>query len=537
MNTQLGFSIYLLLACCALSVQDGALAGDVKADFRTSDRCVACHNGMTNSQGDVYSIGIDWASSLMANASRDPYWQASLRRETMEHGNAAAAIEDECSSCHMAIPQYRAKQQGALNQVFAHLPLIEHGDKDHADGVTCSVCHQITPERLGTAASYNGNFVIDPASAGGTRPEYGPYEVDTGLQRVMRSSTGGYQPEHGDQIRAPELCASCHTLITQARNAAGEVIGSLPEQMPYQEWQHSDFRTGQTCQACHMPAVAEDMPVTRILGVPRPQARRHQFIGANFVMQRILGRYHDELDVAADPQELYNAADRTVQYLQSDAADLRVSAPRLHDHRVEVDVTVANLGGHKLPTAFPARRTWLHIVVKDHDQHIVFESGALKANGSIAGNDNDDDPARYEPHYREIRSPDQVQIYEAILGDSAGNVTTGLLQAVGYLKDNRLLPRGFDKTTASADIAVHGDALMDPGFTDRGHTVRYSVDVQNAQGPFIVEAELWYQPIGYRWAANFKPYTEDEPQRFTGYFESMGAASAAMLRRVLEFTR
>ena len=36
------------------------------------------------------------------------------------------------------------------------------------------------------------------------------------------------------------------------------------------------------------------------------------------------------------------------------------------------------------------------------------------------------------------------------MGTPAGAPTTGLLQATQYLKDNRLLPRGFDKPTAAA---------------------------------------------------------------------------------------
>ncbi len=46
-------------------------------------------------------------------------------------------------------------------------------------------------------------------------------------------------------------------------------------------------------------------------------------------------------------------------------------------------------------------------------------------------------PDRFEPHYAEIRNAGQVQIYEAIMADSKGAVTTGLLHAVRYLKDNR----------------------------------------------------------------------------------------------------
>ena len=81
----------------------------------------------------------------------------------------------------------------------------------------------------------------------------------------------------------------------------------------------------------------------------------------------------------------------------------------------------------------------------------MFESGAITAAGLIDGNDNDADALRYEPHYAKIAESGQVQIYEAILGDSNGAPTTGLLSAVRYLKDNRLLPRGFDKAGASPD--------------------------------------------------------------------------------------
>jgi hypothetical protein len=120
---------------------------------------------------------------------------------------------------------------------------------------------------------------------------------------------------------------------------------------------------------------------------------------------------------------------------------------------------------------------------------VVFESGALNPDGSIVGNDNDVDPLKYEPHYREITRADQVEIYEPILKDLDGKVTTGLLHAVGYLKDNRLLPHGFDKATAIQDIAVTGGAADDPGFTDKGSTVRYVVSTGGTAGPFKVEAD------------------------------------------------
>jgi hypothetical protein len=200
--------------------------------------------------------------------------------------------------------------------------------------------------------------------------------------------------------------------------------------------------------------------------------------------------------------------------------------------RLEAQVFVENLGGHKLPTAYPSRRAWLHFLVKDRSGVIVFESGALRPDGSIVGNDNDLDPAKYEPHYSTITSSDEVQIYEDILGNANGKVTTGLLTGVRFLKDNRILPAGFEKQTTDKDIAVIGPARDDARFTGGGHRIRYSVDVDKEKGPFEINAEVWYQPIGFRWANNLKPYDHaDEPRRFNGYYDSMTQATAEMLAR------
>jgi hypothetical protein len=102
---------------------------------------------------------------------------------------------------------------------------------------------------------------------------------------------------------------------------------------------------------------------------------------------------------------------------------------------------------------------------------------------------------------------------------------------VQYLKDNRLLPRGFDKRTAEPDVAVHGSALDDPDFTAATDRVRYSAGVGNATGPFSITAELLYQPIGFRWANNLKRYDAPEPRRFTSSYDSMAPASATLLAR------
>ena len=81
---------------------------------------------------------------------------------------------------------------------------------------------------------------------------------------------------------------------------------------------------------------------------------------------------------------------------------------------------VENLTGHKLPTGYPSRRAWLHVTVRDADGRSWCSSRApIAPTGAIAGNDNDEDAGRFEPHYDEIRSADQVQIYESVMVDVA----------------------------------------------------------------------------------------------------------------------
>jgi hypothetical protein len=537
--TFLALTLLLLVPVATVSGQAGENSKssahnkkELKPSFLTSDRCIACHNGLITSTGEDVSIGFDWRASVMANSGRDPYWQAGVRRESIEHPEAQAEIEDECSTCHMPMARYDAFVHGKKGQVFGHLPFPaeDREGKEAEDGVSCSVCHQIGKERLGKPESFNGKFVVDAPQTSDNHPEYGPFAIDAGHTRIMQTSTEGFRPTQEDHIRESELCATCHTLLTTALGPGGKPIGGIAEQVPYQEWLHSDYRQKRSCQSCHMPVVQEPMPITRVFGERRQGLSRHVFVGGNFFLQRLLNRYRDELHVEAQSEELRAAADNTVRYLQETAAGVSIENVSTVAGRLNAEVTVENFGGHKLPTAYPSRRAWLHFVVRDANQKIVFESGALHPDGSIQGNDNDADPLRYEPHYAEIKSADQVQIYESIMVDAKGLPTTGLLNGVRYVKDNRILPRGFDKRTAAADIVPQGDAFDDPAFTAGSDRVKYSVDLAGGSGPFSVTAELWYQPIGYRWANNLKKYNDAfEPRRFTGYYDSMGPATAIML--------
>src|SRR5215467_13467370 len=186
----------------------------------------------------------------------------------------------------------------------------------------------------------------------------------------------------------------------------------------------------------------------------RAERRRHRTAArAGAVPGVAAQRFQEHAELPAVPHAGGEraGADHTLRFLGSQAAHLSIESVRTDGDRLLAEVLVENLGGHKLPTGYPSRRAWLHVVVRDGSGRPVFESGAVKPDGSIQGNDNDADATKFEPHYTEIRRADEVQIYESVLGDPNNGVTTGLLTAVTYLKDNRLLPRGFDKRTAEPD--------------------------------------------------------------------------------------
>jgi len=497
--------------------------------FVSSADCFACHSGMRSRSGEEVSIGADWRASMMANSGRDPYWIASVRREIADHPMADAAIQDECSVCHLPMARTAHRADGKPGEVFAHMPPRHNAeglDRLAQDGVSCTVCHQITTQKLGTPDSYTGGYVIDTQTAS-HRSIYGPFEIDKGRTTVMRSSSG-FTQEQGRHIQQSDLCATCHTLVATARGPDGREIGRLPEQMPYEEWKHSEYATTRTCQDCHMPAV-EDTPVSSVLGTARRVAR-HQFAGGNFFMLRMLNRYREELAVTASSTELDRAVSRTIANLR-EAASLSIDSPSVSGGIMSFGVTAENLSGHKLPTGYPSRRVWLHVVVRDRDGAVLFESGAVQRTGQITGNDNDLDGMQVEPHYTEITRSDQVQIYEAVMSDSTGCPTTGLLNGVKFLKDNRLLPLGFEKATASPDIRVVGAAEADTNFSAGTDRVRYVVDTGAAEGPFQVDAELQFQPIGYRWVRNLTQYDASEAKRFVRYYDSLAPVSSQVLAR------
>jgi hypothetical protein len=512
------------------------LPDEAGTHFAGSGTCAMCHSEMVDEAGTDVSIDTFWRSTMMANAARDPYWQASVREEIQSHPEYQAVIEDTCATCHMPMARFTAVAAGGQGQIF-ETGFLDPAHELHElalDGVSCTLCHQIEPSNLGEVSSFNGGFSIDSDLPSGERVNYGPFPVRPGLAQLMQQ-VSGFIPVESLHVKQAELCAACHTLYTPTIDAGGEIVGQFPEQMPFLEWLNSDYQDTLSCQGCHMPE-AEGGVVLSTMGraEPRSPFGRHEFVGGNAYMLTILPTFGEELGVTASTDQFNGSIERVKAQLKNRTATVELTDASRSESQLTATVLVTSQTGHKFPTGFPARRSWLHLTLQDANGSVIFESGGFNQVGSIAGNDNDADPAAYEPHYSTITEPGQVQIYEAIIQDAAGDVTTTLLKGAGYLKDNRLLPAGFDKATAPADVAVAGQAGEDQDFLGGEDRVQYVIETGGYEGPFTLTAELLYQSIGYRWVENLARYEGPEIDRFLRYNQTVPNVPLVVSRTTLE---
>jgi len=490
--------------------------------FVGSGLCATCHSNTTDQSGKDVSIDSFWRSTMMANASRDPYWKAAVRNEVEQNPAYQEIIEDKCSTCHTPMATFTDAVHGKNGKLLDEGYLNpEHNLHELAiDGVSCTLCHQIEDKNLGEVESYSGGYVINPDLPMGERLNYGPYQVPKGQANQMQSASG-FIPVQGLHIQKSELCGTCHALFTPTIDENGEILGDFPEQMTYIEWLNSSYAETKSCQDCHMPEAEGSVQLSITGGPPRNQFSQHEFVGGNTEGLLMLRYFGEEIGVTASSQQLDQTIARAREQLENNTATIQIDEPVINASSLSVDVSIESTVGHKLPSGYPSRRVWVKLDVYDANNRLVFSSGGVNPDGSILENDNDLEAQEYEPHYELINSPDQVQIYEPILHDATGEVTTELLRSAGYLKDNRLLPSGYDKETATDEIAVYGTASEDGNFRANGDKIRYEIDITGYEVPFRVDVQLLYQAIGYRWAQNIAQLEFVEAKRFDNYYQSI----------------
>lgn len=481
--------------------------------FSGSGNCQLCHqsNGTANTVSGVdVSQAPNWRGTIMANAARDPYWQASVMAESHEFPALAEVIQDRCTNCHTPMGHAESHLSGTPQYLFPTALASELA----MDGVSCTLCHQIAATGLGTAPSYSGGFSIEAQ-----RVSNGPYTYP--LLQPMSAVTG-FEPRYSAHSASAELCASCHTLFTPTVNKNGDVVGTFAEQTPYLEWKASGLPGAQvTCQTCHMPTTPTPVVISSLPGTapPREPFYQHHFAGANTTMLSILKSHSADLAVTADAVHYDTALARTTRMLTQRALTATGSVRR-NGENLDVDLNVTNLTGHKLPTGFPSRRMWIHLTVRDKAGRMVFESGERDRSGFLT----DEDPGG-EPHHTIITSPDQVQIYESQLLDLEDAPTATLLRAARYGKDNRIPPRGTLPATMLNDtIGVVGEARQDSDFNfnaSGADRIQYRVAAPGTGEPYAITWEIWYQSISPSFIAHSTTGTAPEVQRFKQYMDPL----------------
>lgn len=271
------------------------------------------------------------------------------------------------------------------------------------------------------------------------------HQIEAGGPGQAGSFTGSFTLGTKDRIYGPfpepftaieaghvlesALCGTCHTVITHPRDGQSCHMSALDA------WQF----------IAHRPLDGTFRPTS-----PRSPFGQHLFAGGNALIPAVLG--NSEMETGAR-QQLGRA--------------------------LRLDVMVTNLTGHKLPTAYPSRRLWIHLRAADAAGKVAFESGAWdQAGGKLIG---DAEPGVFEAEYV----------------DAEGRPTVSVLEAARYGRDTRIMPAGFraerllDTGLRGFDIApvgVPGGMEFRPGSA----TVTYRIP---SAAPLEIVVEALFQTI------------------------------------------
>lgn len=498
----------------------GELCTEEGVYFTGSGNCVNCHapdpdgEALVDEHGATVSPVADWQATLMANSARDPFWQAKVDHEGLVNPAHREAIENVCTACHAPQGFHEAHMTGAAGPNGYTMDDLM-ADELGLDGVGCTGCHSIDNDNL--AGRSNGDLPINTENVA-----WGGFENP--WDGLMSGQTG-FIPAFGEHMRSSEVCASCHSLYTHTQDLDGEETGQIFfEQTTYLEWVNSAFNAENVqCQTCHMPLVEGGAIAATQPNWLFPQRfGKHHFVGGNAFMLKLMRDNAVQLNLSATSTQFDSTIARTTASLQQATAILNVRQLASSPDEWAFEVEVENLAGHKFPSGYPARVAFLEFTLVSTSGDTLFHSGAWSRENGIAGRD-----AGWEPHWNEITEENQVQIYELVLGDVAGQTTQVLERAAEVLKDNRLVPRGFSSLHPAYDtVAVGPMASLDADFNHRlgeegSGTDRLVYRVPAVDGLPGVEAtvRLHYQAVPAQWVAAMFEFS-DQSERIAN-FESM----------------
>jgi hypothetical protein len=388
------------------------------------------------------------------------------------------------------------------------------------DGISCTVCHHLSDQNLGEEQTFTGNFVTGPADE-----LYGPYETDSVVPKSMEHAVG-ITPKFGEHMQGSDTCSSCHNILLPVFDNDGQLLDYSYEQATHLEWVNSDFAPGRpnfrSCQDCHMPTsfagtvlrstianiesnefapATFRLPDEDITLEVRDHYARHSLHGLNVFLNQMFQQFplllgYRQMDYQTGTltvPPLVTGFDSMLDMAANDTAAVAIKElKKTNDGKLSALVEVTSKVGHFLPSGVGFRRLFLEVIVFDAQGNMLWASGRTNALGAIvdgrtqrvlpsesvvagrAGQCVNDASVPFEPHHEVVEREDQVQIYQELIKDSAGVLTTSFLRRADEVKDNRLRPKGFDPAMFAQSPSpyirklaeLHGQAEFDPHYYD-----------------------------------------------------------------------
>ncbi|MCX4241721.1 multiheme c-type cytochrome [Paraliomyxa miuraensis] len=447
-----------LLPYPSVARADPTVPGELTNPLIEANGCQLCHtyDNATGHEGQPrYAPFYGWQGSMMANAARDPVFWAGVALADQDHPGETT----ECIRCHS--PRAFLEGRGGATSIDAL-------DPADFDGVTCEACHRMTDQ----GALGNAQYAIDDVPGlDGLVPRRGPWAYP---------SPGGGDPPH-DWIMDPftgsaQLCGTCHDVTTprERLDDDGLPMGTMfNEQRTYSEWAGSafaqpgdDFRS---CVDCHMPAVADKPGCNQFVdqSAHATGGRRHDLVGANRFMVELLRAEYGNSGTGAVNDFFFNQTLERMDELLATAATLELQGPaqvHLGEGLTDLQATVTNETGHKLPTGYSEGRImWLEVAAS-YGEQVLWTSGLY-----VPGMGPQEDP--------------QLRDYQGVAEQYATGTTMHLLLNDHWVEDTRIPPRGLQPNVETDPVGsrypLQGDGTW-PHFDVATYAFDGLTDVQDA---------------------------------------------------------
>lgn len=499
--------------------------------FHNSQLCGTCHGydptGLSShdSQGNDVNLHDDWMSSMMALSAKDPLWRAKVSHEILVNPSISLEIQNKCTSCHAPQGHFTAIFNGQTHYTLSDL----YNDSLGLDGVACVACHSIGPNGLGNM--FTGHIPYDTLFQ-----LYGPF-IDP-LTGPMQLYTG-FTPTYSPHVSEGRFCSPCHTLITQSVDLNGIPTGrSFVEQSTYHEWVNSNYSLDFiTCQNCHMPRLQDSIIIAKDMSTKRYPFNLHKFQGSNEFMLKLIKNNKVDLGVDVPDANFDSTIAATLINLQQHTITMDLVLDSMYSDTAYFSVKLVNLAGHKFPTGYPSRRAIVQFAVVGISGDTLFKSGFFDGNYEVQGINS-----TFEPHYDVISQPDQVQIYEMVMGDVNGDKTTVLMRADTMLKDNRLVPQGFSTShpvydTTQVVLGVSDDDFnkFNNGMEGSGwDIIQYRIPINGYSQPFNVVARMYYQAVPPGYLTEMFSHTSSEIDLFKDMYNAADKEPVLMVERMIQ---